>query len=215
MILRLAIFPSARRAGGGPMHQTPQAREFMQGITGLWDSWEDGAFLDDQESGRFFDPEKLHILGHSGEHFSVQGPLNVARPPQGHPVIVQAGSSPDGQDFAARWAEVVFTVQQTLDQGPARAAVAVLSVPSGAAAAAAAESAMYAASAAGVGFSKATVGGSGTPTARAGLLRSSTAVSESKPISRKGRPAAAPPYIDYQNCKISQFITCYRGCARR
>ncbi|OXS32339.1 LLM class flavin-dependent oxidoreductase [Streptomyces sp. XY006] len=93
-----------------------RAREFMEVVTGLWDSWEDDAFLYDKESGRYFDPEKLHILGHRGEHFSVRGPLNVARPPQGHPVIVQAGSSPDGQDFAARWAEVVFTVQQTLDQ---------------------------------------------------------------------------------------------------
>ncbi|MEU7583139.1 LLM class flavin-dependent oxidoreductase [Streptomyces sp. NPDC041068] len=93
-----------------------RAREFMEVVTGLWDSWEDDAFRYDKESGRFFDPDKLHILGHRGEHFSVRGPLNVARPPQGHPVIVQAGSSPDGQDFAARWAEVVFTVQQTLDQ---------------------------------------------------------------------------------------------------
>ncbi|MGW2397555.1 LLM class flavin-dependent oxidoreductase [Kitasatospora sp. NPDC001664] len=93
-----------------------RAREFMEVVTGLWDSWEDDAFLYDKESGRFFDPEKLHILGHRGEHFSVRGPLNVARPPQGHPVIVQAGSSADGQDFAARWAEVVFTVQQTLEQ---------------------------------------------------------------------------------------------------
>ncbi len=96
-----------------------RAREFMEVVTGLWDSWEDNAFLHDKESGRFFDPSKLHILGHQGEHFSVRGPLNVARPPQGHPVIVQAGSSVDGQDFAARWAEVVFTVQQTLEQAQA------------------------------------------------------------------------------------------------
>jgi alkanesulfonate monooxygenase len=93
-----------------------RAREFMEVVTGLWDSWEDDAFLFDRDSGRFFDPEKLHILGHKGEHFSVRGPLNVARPPQGHPVILQAGSSPDGQDFSARWADVVFTVQQTLEQ---------------------------------------------------------------------------------------------------
>ncbi len=93
-----------------------RAREFMEVVAGLWDSWEDDAFLHDRESGRFFDPDKLHILGHQGEYFSVRGPLNVARPPQGHPVIVQAGSSPDGQDFAGRWAEVVFTAQQTLEQ---------------------------------------------------------------------------------------------------
>jgi N-acetyl-S-(2-succino)cysteine monooxygenase len=93
-----------------------RAREFMKVVTGLWDSWEDDAFLFDRESGRFFAPEKLHILDHKGEHFSVRGPLNVARPPQGHPVILQAGSSPDGQDFSAEWADVVFTVQQTLEQ---------------------------------------------------------------------------------------------------
>ncbi|WP_318658292.1 LLM class flavin-dependent oxidoreductase [Streptomyces triticiradicis] len=101
-----------------PDHATryDRAREFMDVVTGLWDSWEDDAFEYDKESGRFFDPDKLHILHHQGKHFSVRGPLNVARPPQGYPVIVQAGSSPDGQDFAARWAEVVFTAQQTLDQ---------------------------------------------------------------------------------------------------
>jgi alkanesulfonate monooxygenase len=88
----------------------------MEVVTGLWDSWEDDAFLFDKESGRCFDPDKLHILEHRGEFFSVRGPLNVARPPQGYPVIVQAGSSTDGQDFAAQWAEVIFTAQQTLDQ---------------------------------------------------------------------------------------------------
>ncbi|MDI5966529.1 LLM class flavin-dependent oxidoreductase [Streptantibioticus silvisoli] len=96
-----------------------RAREFMDVVTGLWDSWEDDAFLYDKESGRFFDPAKLHILHHKGEHFSVRGPLNVARPPQGYPVLVQAGASPDGQDFAAQWAEVVFTANQRLDQSQA------------------------------------------------------------------------------------------------
>jgi N-acetyl-S-(2-succino)cysteine monooxygenase len=99
-----------------PDHTTRyrRAREFMEVVTGLWDSWDDDAFLYDKESGRYFDPDKLHILEHRGEFFSVRGPLNVARPPQGHPVIVQAGSSDDGQDFAAQWAEVIFTVQQAL-----------------------------------------------------------------------------------------------------
>ncbi|AJT40363.1 LLM class flavin-dependent oxidoreductase [Psychromicrobium lacuslunae] len=92
-----------------------RAREFMEVVTGLWDSWEDDAFQFDKDSGRFFDPEKLHILNHQGEHFQVRGPLNLARSPQGQPVIVQAGSSPDGKDFAAHWAEVVFTVQQNLE----------------------------------------------------------------------------------------------------
>ncbi|WP_054950384.1 LLM class flavin-dependent oxidoreductase [Numidum massiliense] len=101
-----------------PTHRTRyrRAREFMEVVTGLWDSWEDDAFLYNKQSGRYFDPKKLHILNHKGEFFSVRGPLNVARPPQGYPVIVQAGASKDGQDFAARWAEVVFTAHQTLEQ---------------------------------------------------------------------------------------------------
>ncbi|WP_327070940.1 LLM class flavin-dependent oxidoreductase [Kitasatospora sp. NBC_01302] len=96
-----------------------RAREFMEVVTGLWDSWEDDAFVYDKDGGRFFHPEKLHVLGHRGEHFAVRGPLNVARPPQGYPVLIQAGASVDGQDFAARWAEVVFTASQTLDEGRA------------------------------------------------------------------------------------------------
>lgn len=101
-----------------PDHTTRyrRAREFMEVVTGLWDSWEDDAFLYDKQAGRSFDPDKLHILQHRGEFFAVRGPLNVARPPQGYPVIVQAGSSEDGQDFAGRWAEVIFTVAQTLEQ---------------------------------------------------------------------------------------------------
>lgn len=93
-----------------------RAREFMEVVIGLWDSWEDDAFLYDKESGRYFDPSKLHILHHKGEFFQVRGPLNVARPPQGYPVIVQAGSSEDGQDFASTWGEVIFTAHQTLEQ---------------------------------------------------------------------------------------------------
>ncbi|GAA3992785.1 LLM class flavin-dependent oxidoreductase [Streptomyces marokkonensis] len=96
-----------------------RAREFMEVVTGLWDSWEDDAFLYDKEAGRFFDPDKLHILKHQGQHFSVHGPLNLSRAPQGHPVIIQAGASADGQDFAAQWAEVVFTAHQRLDQAQA------------------------------------------------------------------------------------------------
>jgi FMN-dependent oxidoreductase (nitrilotriacetate monooxygenase family) len=101
-----------------PEHSTRyrRAREFMQIVTGLWDSFEDDAFIYDKEGGRSFRPEQIHFLEHKGEFFSVRGPLNVARPVQGYPVIVQAGSSDDGQDFAAKWAEVVFTVAQTLEQ---------------------------------------------------------------------------------------------------
>jgi FMN-dependent oxidoreductase (nitrilotriacetate monooxygenase family) len=91
-----------------------RAREFMRVATGLWDSWEDDAFRRDKASGVFFSPEKIHVLGHKGRHFSVKGPLNVARPVQGYPVLVQAGSSEDGQALAAETAEVVFTAQQTL-----------------------------------------------------------------------------------------------------
>lgn len=91
-----------------------RANEFIDVVLGLWNSWEDDAFLRDKESGRFFDPQKLHILNHHGKHFSVRGPLNVARSPQGHPVVVQAGSSDDGQELAARTAEIVFTAQRTL-----------------------------------------------------------------------------------------------------
>jgi alkanesulfonate monooxygenase len=91
-----------------------RAHEFVDVVTGLWDSWEDDAFIRDKESGIFFDPEKLHVLNYEGQFLKVKGPLNVARPPQGYPVIVQAGSSDDGQDLAARTSEVIFTAQQTL-----------------------------------------------------------------------------------------------------
>lgn len=93
-----------------------RAREFINVTKGLWNSWEDDAFLHDKQSGQYFDPQKLHILNHKGAHFQVKGPLNIARPPQGYPVIVQAGSSIDGMNFAAQHAEVVFTAQQTLEQ---------------------------------------------------------------------------------------------------
>ncbi|ACB95475.1 LLM class flavin-dependent oxidoreductase [Beijerinckia indica] len=93
-----------------------RASEFAEVVTGLWDSFEDDAFPRDKESGRFFEPEKRHVLHHKGRFFQVQGPLNVARSPQGHPVIVQAGSSEAGKELAAKAGEVVFTAQQTLDE---------------------------------------------------------------------------------------------------
>ncbi|HEX3640381.1 MAG TPA: LLM class flavin-dependent oxidoreductase, partial [Ktedonobacteraceae bacterium] len=96
-----------------------RAREFLQVVTGLWDSWDDDAFVRDKESGVYVDPDKLHTLNHKGKHFSVRGPLNVARPPQGYPVIVQAGASADGQEFAAEAAEVIFTAQQTITEAQA------------------------------------------------------------------------------------------------
>ncbi|MFI8103305.1 LLM class flavin-dependent oxidoreductase [Streptomyces sp. NPDC086023] len=91
-----------------------RAREFVDVTTKLWDSWEDDAILVDRERGVYADTDKVRAIGHKGEHFSVQGALNVPRPPQGHPLLVQAGSSEDGKEFAAQYAEAVFTAQQTL-----------------------------------------------------------------------------------------------------
>ena len=85
-----------------------KAREFYDVVTGLWDSWADDAFIRDVENGIFFDPERMHVLNHKGPHFSVRGPLNIARPVQGWPVIVQAGASEAGRQIAAETAEMVF-----------------------------------------------------------------------------------------------------------
>ncbi len=76
-----------------------RAEEFVEVVKGLWDSWEDDAFLRNRESGIYFDPDKLHVLNHKGKYFSVKGPLNVGRPPQGYPVIVQAGASEAGREL--------------------------------------------------------------------------------------------------------------------
>ena len=85
-----------------------RAREFFDVVTGLWDSWAEDAFIRDVENGVYFDPERLHILDHKGEFLSVRGPLNIARPIQGWPVIVQAGASDAGRQLAAETAEVIF-----------------------------------------------------------------------------------------------------------
>src|SRR5204863_5681658 len=85
-----------------------RAREFYDVVTGLWDSWADDAFIRDTESGVYFDPERLHVLDHEGEFLSVRGPLNIARPIQGWPVIVQAGASDAGRLLAGATAEMVF-----------------------------------------------------------------------------------------------------------
>ena len=85
-----------------------RAREFYDVVTGLWDSWADDAFIRDVEEGLYFDPERLHVLDHQGEYLSVRGPLNIARPIQGWPVIVQAGASDAGRQLAAETAEMVF-----------------------------------------------------------------------------------------------------------
>jgi N-acetyl-S-(2-succino)cysteine monooxygenase len=91
-----------------------RAREFVHVVLGLWDSWEDDAFLHDRQSRRYFDPAKLHKLNHKGDFFSVRGPMNLARPPQGYPVIAQAGASEDGKELGAETAEVIFFSQQRI-----------------------------------------------------------------------------------------------------
>ncbi|UQZ82229.1 Nitrilotriacetate monooxygenase component A [Paenibacillus konkukensis] len=96
-----------------------RAEEFVEVVKGLWDSWEEGALIRDKEAGVYFEPDKLHELNHKGEFFSVRGPLNVPRPPQGHPVIIQAGSSEPGQHLAARTAELIFTTQNNLKDAQA------------------------------------------------------------------------------------------------
>ncbi|MER7604657.1 LLM class flavin-dependent oxidoreductase [Nocardioides sp. NPDC127503] len=92
-----------------------RASEFYDVVSGLWDSLEDDAFRRDKDSGLFFEPGKLHSLNHVGKYFSVEGPLNISRPPQGHPVIAQAGSSTSGLAFAVRVAELLFTYGLELD----------------------------------------------------------------------------------------------------
>ncbi|MGV2126810.1 LLM class flavin-dependent oxidoreductase [Agrobacterium vitis] len=95
------------------------AEEFVDVVRGLWDSWDDDAFIKDKQNGIYADPNKVHLLDHTGKYFSVKGPLNIPRSPQGHPILIQAGSSGPGQDLAARTADVVFTAQQSLDEAQA------------------------------------------------------------------------------------------------
>lgn len=86
-----------------------RAAEFVEVVKRLWDSWEDDAYILDQEQGVFYDPEKLHPTEFHGKYYDVAGPLNVMRPPQGYPVIAQAGSSGPGRELAGAIAELVFT----------------------------------------------------------------------------------------------------------
>src|SRR6266496_6827715 len=86
-----------------------RAREFYDVVTGLWDSFADDAFVRDVDAGLYFDPDKMHVLNHKGKYLSVRGPLNIARPVQGWPLIVQAGASDNGRQLAAETAEAVFT----------------------------------------------------------------------------------------------------------
>ena len=96
-----------------------RAHEFVDVVTGLWDSWADDAFVADKASGRWADPGKLQVLNHAGAHFQVRGPLNAARPPQGWPVISQAGASEDGKGLAARIGEMLYTAAQDIAEARA------------------------------------------------------------------------------------------------
>jgi FMN-dependent oxidoreductase (nitrilotriacetate monooxygenase family) len=92
-----------------------RAREALTVCFGLWESWEPDAFLHDRSSGLFFDRSKLHAINHKGKHFRVDGPLTMPPTPQGRPIIVQAGSSEEGMEFASLFADVIYTVHRTLD----------------------------------------------------------------------------------------------------
>ena len=96
-----------------------RAREHVAVTRALWDTYEDGAVEEDTGSGRYFDPAKFHVLDHRGKHFRLHGALNIARPPQGYPVIIQAGASDIGRNFAAEIAELVFGTATDLAEGVA------------------------------------------------------------------------------------------------
>jgi len=119
-VVTTADLPSARNFGRDtvPDHGVRYARadEFTRVVKALWDSWEDDALVGDKAGGRFIDTDKVQPIAHRGTHFSVQGPLNLPRAPQGHPVLVQAGGSADGRDLAARHAEAVFSASQSFEE---------------------------------------------------------------------------------------------------
>ncbi|GAA4533671.1 LLM class flavin-dependent oxidoreductase [Amycolatopsis samaneae] len=107
--------------GTRPGHELRYARatEFVDVVKKLWDSWDDDAAVLDRASGIYADTDRIRPIEHEGEHFRVRGPLNIERPVQGHPLLVQAGSSETGKEYAARHAEAVFTAQQTFAEGKA------------------------------------------------------------------------------------------------
>ena len=109
---------SAQNFGIGPLadhaERYARASEFIDVAIKLWNSRETECVIADKDAGIYADPDKIHSIRHSGRFFHVQGPLNIGRSPQGHPLLVQAGSSPDGRDLPARYAEVIFTVQHDL-----------------------------------------------------------------------------------------------------
>lgn len=102
--------------GNHPAHalRYEMANEYVEVVKGLWDSWEDDAFIRNRETGQFFDPEKMHRIQYEGDYFQVEGPLNIQRSRQGQPVIFQAGASKSGITFAAKHGEAIFTHKETL-----------------------------------------------------------------------------------------------------
>lgn len=122
-VVTTAEAKTARNFGrnGHPTHaeRYEVAAEFVQVVKGLWDSWEDDAEIHDKSTGQFADLGKLHSLDHKGKYFSVDGPLNLRRPPQGHPVIIQAGASADGRALAASVGEVIFASQHEIPSAKA------------------------------------------------------------------------------------------------
>lgn len=105
------------------------AEEYVDVVLGLWDCWEPDALVADRATGRYLDPAKLRRLDHAGAHFSVQGPLNIGRTPQGRPIVLQAGGSAPGQALAARTADVVFAVVQEIEEARAQYAAVKARLP--------------------------------------------------------------------------------------
>ena len=112
-------FNFGRDAHFGHGERYQRADEFVSIVKRLWDSYDDDAFVRDRACGRYFEPSRLHFLNHRGKHFTVRGPLNVARPPQGYPVLFQASASDTGKDLAAKIAEVIFTPLHDIEKGQA------------------------------------------------------------------------------------------------
>ncbi len=111
--------PNFGRALPAHADRYARAREFHEVVTGLWDSFDDDAFCRDKASGVYVHPDRMHALEHRGEHFQVRGPLKMARPPQGHPVIAQAGASEEGRRLGAETADVIFSAAHFLDDAQA------------------------------------------------------------------------------------------------